>query len=409
MIALALRGLAAAPAALGADRPRDPARRRDDRRHLRPDGPDPHGVRGHRADRQPGIDVGGPPKTEFGGHVRRPPAPRGARRARRRRARRRTCRGQLWESGALVVDGERVAAISRPSSSMSTLGEPFDPTTRSPAATGRPGEVGVDRARPPRTRACASASGSAWRRAPASSRSRSSGSSTTATSRRSAARACSPRRCRSMQEWFDREGEVSSSVVAAAEAACRRDSSPRMRAGTAPDLEVRTGAADAQQQADDINAAIGGFLTPMLLALAGAALLVGAFIIFNTFSITVAQRTREFALLRALGATRRQIVAAVAGEAMILGVDRIGARAARRPRLREAPRRAVRRRRLRHPARRHASWRRARSPSSLGVGIGVTVLAALVPALRATRVSPVAGAARGAPGRRAAPPAPGRA
>ena len=58
----------------------------------------------------------------------------------------------------------------------------------------------------------------------------------------------------------------------------------------------------------------------MLFALAGAALLVGAFIIFNTFSITVAQRTREFALLRALGSTRRQIVAAVAGEALILGL-----------------------------------------------------------------------------------------
>ena len=62
----------------------------------------------------------------------------------------------------------------------------------------------------------------------------------------------------------------------------------------------------------------------MLLALAGAALLVGAFIIFNTFSITVAQRTREFALLRALGSTRRQIVAAVAGEAFDPRRDRLG-------------------------------------------------------------------------------------
>ena len=51
----------------------------------------------------------------------------------------------------------------------------------------------------------------------------------------------------------------------------------------------------------------------------GAALLVGAFIIFNTFSITVAQRSREIALLRSIGATRRQIVASVTGEALILG------------------------------------------------------------------------------------------
>ena len=60
----------------------------------------------------------------------------------------------------------------------------------------------------------------------------------------------------------------------------------------------------AKETAADINDQIGGFLTPALLAFAGAALLVGAFIIFNTFTITVAERTREFALLRTLGATR---------------------------------------------------------------------------------------------------------
>jgi putative ABC transport system permease protein len=47
---------------------------------------------------------------------------------------------------------------------------------------------------------------------------------------------------------------------------------------------------------------------------------VGAFIIFNTFSITVAQRRREFAMLRAMGATRGQVLAAVAAEALLLGV-----------------------------------------------------------------------------------------
>ncbi len=47
---------------------------------------------------------------------------------------------------------------------------------------------------------------------------------------------------------------------------------------------------------------------------------VGAFIIFNAFSITVAQRRREFAMLRALGASRRQVLATVAGEALAMGV-----------------------------------------------------------------------------------------
>ena len=83
---------------------------------------------------------------------------------------------------------------------------------------------------------------------------------------------------------------------------------------------MRTGAADAAKTADTANDAIGSFLTPALLALSGAALLVGAFIIFNTFSITVAQRAREFALLRSLGATRRQILTAVAVEALAIGV-----------------------------------------------------------------------------------------
>ena len=47
---------------------------------------------------------------------------------------------------------------------------------------------------------------------------------------------------------------------------------------------------------------------------------VGAFIIFNAFSITVAQRRREFAMLRALGASRRQVLVTVAGEALAMGV-----------------------------------------------------------------------------------------
>ena len=63
-----------------------------------------------------------------------------------------------------------------------------------------------------------------------------------------------------------------------------------------------------------------GFLTRGLLVFAGAALLVGAIIIFNTFGITVTQRTREFALVQAVGADSAQIVRAVLLEATITGV-----------------------------------------------------------------------------------------
>jgi putative ABC transport system permease protein len=83
-------------------------------------------------------------------------------------------------------------------------------------------------------------------------------------------------------------------------------------------LDVRTGAEQAAKQSKDIRDNLG-FLKTALLAFAGISLFVGAFLIFNTFSITVAQRMREFALLRTLGASRRQVWRAVIGEGLILG------------------------------------------------------------------------------------------
>ena len=59
---------------------------------------------------------------------------------------------------------------------------------------------------------------------------------------------------------------------------------------------------------------------------AGVALIVGAFVIFNTFSITVAQRIREFGMLRTLGASRRQILASVIVEALADRAGRVGRR-----------------------------------------------------------------------------------
>ena len=61
------------------------------------------------------------------------------------------------------------------------------------------------------------------------------------------------------------------------------------------------------------------FLTTGLLILAAVALLVGAFIIFNTFSILVAQRTRDLGMLRALGASRAQVMVSVLAEALLVG------------------------------------------------------------------------------------------
>jgi putative ABC transport system permease protein len=84
-------------------------------------------------------------------------------------------------------------------------------------------------------------------------------------------------------------------------------------------FQAQTGAESAAQQSSDIKSGLK-FLTITLLVFAGISLFVGAFVIYNTFSILVAQRTRELALLRALGASRRQVRTAVLGEALIVGV-----------------------------------------------------------------------------------------
>ncbi|HEX7298716.1 MAG TPA: FtsX-like permease family protein [Solirubrobacteraceae bacterium] len=83
-------------------------------------------------------------------------------------------------------------------------------------------------------------------------------------------------------------------------------------------VDVRTGKEEASKQSSDIRDNLG-FLKTALFAFAGISLFVGAFLIFNTFSITVAQRMREFALLRTLGASRRQVWRAVIGEGLTLG------------------------------------------------------------------------------------------
>ena len=84
------------------------------------------------------------------------------------------------------------------------------------------------------------------------------------------------------------------------------------------EFTVRTGKEQADKQAQDLSDALG-FIRTALLVFAGVALLVGGFLIFNTFSVTVAQRSREFALLRTLGASRAQLLRSVIVETIIIG------------------------------------------------------------------------------------------
>jgi putative ABC transport system permease protein len=84
-------------------------------------------------------------------------------------------------------------------------------------------------------------------------------------------------------------------------------------------VEVLTGAEAVEEAQGMIEDALGYFNT-FLLVFALIALFVGSFIIFNTFSIVVAQRIREMALLRAIGASRAQVLARVIVEAIVLGI-----------------------------------------------------------------------------------------
>ncbi len=86
-----------------------------------------------------------------------------------------------------------------------------------------------------------------------------------------------------------------------------------------PKIEVVSGQAVTAEGQQTVHQALS-FIGVFLLVFAFIALFVGSFVIFNTFSIIVAQRLRELALLRAVGASRRQVMASVLGESLVIGV-----------------------------------------------------------------------------------------
>jgi putative ABC transport system permease protein len=123
-----------------------------------------------------------------------------------------------------------------------------------------------------------------------------------------------------VQQWFGLEGRANTIAVAATPGTTPEALARTLTAQLPSSVEVRTGEQDAAEQAAQVNDAINTFLRPALLAFGVIALFVGAFIIFNTFAITVAQRLRELGLLRTIGASRRQVMTSVVGEAFIIGL-----------------------------------------------------------------------------------------
>ncbi|HWH12700.1 MAG TPA: FtsX-like permease family protein [Solirubrobacteraceae bacterium] len=155
-----------------------------------------------------------------------------------------------------------------------------------------------------------------------------------------------------------------------------------------PRLIVRTAADQARQDTARIFDQLS-FLTHALLAFGLIAVFVGAFVIFNTFSITVTQRTSELGLLRTLGASRRQLLGSVLVEALVIGV--VGSALATALGFVSAAgiRALLTGVGLQLPSTSPVLELRT-VIVSMGVGILVTGLAALVPALRATRVPAIA-------------------
>ena len=91
-------------------------------------------------------------------------------------------------------------------------------------------------------------------------------------------------------------------------------------AGAAPGTRAVTGSQLTADQTQQIESGFLGFFRTFLLLFAAIALIVATFSIYNTFAVIVAQRTRESALLRAIGASRAQIIRSLTLESLLIGV-----------------------------------------------------------------------------------------
>jgi len=190
------------------------------------------------------------------------------------------------------------------------------------------------------------------------------------------------------QRITDKVGEFDQISVAAEDGVQPEALKERIAKEMPGSVRVETGEESAERSSSEIRENLG-FLQTMLLVFAFVALFVGAFLIFNTFSITVAQRIAEFGMLRTLGASRGQILRSVISESLAIGLlgsllgiaggfviavllkalfEAIGANLPTTGLVLESRTVVV----------------------SLLVGIGITLISSLIPALRSTRIPPIA-------------------
>jgi putative ABC transport system permease protein len=196
------------------------------------------------------------------------------------------------------------------------------------------------------------------------------------------------------QHIFGKPGKLDEIAVAANQGVPDDRLLSQIRSILPPQTQVRTSQAQSREDSKETDSFIS-FLQKFLLGFGGVALFVGSFVIANSLSITIAQRTREFATLRTIGASRGQILRSVMLEAVVMGTlasivglfaglalayglfslfDAVGFTLPNNGLTLETRTIVV----------------------ALLVGIVVTLLASLRPAIRATRVPPIAAVREGA-------------
>lgn len=121
------------------------------------------------------------------------------------------------------------------------------------------------------------------------------------------------------QALTHKRGRFDQISVAAADGVSAEALKRRIKAEMPAGVRVETGKESADRSSEEIRDNLS-FLTTFLLVFGFIAVFVGSFLIFNTFSITVAQRISEFGVLRTLGASRRQILSSVLVEAIAVGL-----------------------------------------------------------------------------------------
>lgn len=191
------------------------------------------------------------------------------------------------------------------------------------------------------------------------------------------------------QEHLAAPGELTSILLQADDGVSPEELVERVTPLLPPKTEVLTGVELTERQNEQVQSGFLSFFQIFLTVFAVIALVVSTFSIYNTFSVIAAQKTRESALLRAVGASRRQVLGSLAGESLLIGIlaSALGTAlgvgvAAGLLRLLEALGTGL------------PSTGLSISPGSLVVGfvvgILVTVVAAIWPAVRASRVAPLA-------------------